>query len=62
MSEHPPPPYGQSPFGPGPHLLSPDHLQATTVLVTGVVAVAACQFLGPVALVMGTGGREVTHG
>lgn len=60
MNEHPPPPYGQSPYGPGPYPSSPDHPQATTVLVVGLLSLAVCQVLGPVAWVMGNSAvREI---
>jgi hypothetical protein len=57
----PGPPYGQPPQVPygapqnpgayGPVL--PDHPQATTVLILGIVSAVACGFVAPVAWVMG---------
>lgn len=54
QSYGPPPqvPYGApQPAGYGPVL--PDHPQATTVLVLGIVGVVVCGFVAPVAWVMG---------
>jgi hypothetical protein len=44
----PHPPYGGVPWGP-----PPDHPQATTVLILGVLGVALCQIVAPFAWVMG---------
>ncbi|HEX5086213.1 MAG TPA: DUF4190 domain-containing protein [Nocardioides sp.] len=52
----PPPPYGgppPNPYGP-PHAFgAPDHPQATTVLVLGILGLVLCQVLSIVAWVMG---------
>ncbi|MDQ3486063.1 MAG: DUF4190 domain-containing protein [Actinomycetota bacterium] len=53
MSEHPPPPSGQGPYGSVPYQSSQDHPQAIMVLVLGLIGLVACQILGPVAWVMG---------
>ena len=49
------PPYG-APYGP-PHggypVVAPDHPQASTVLILGIVSVVACGLAGPFAWVMG---------
>ncbi len=52
--QHPPSPYGygMSPTG-VPYGPPPDHPQATTVLVLGVLSFALCQVLAPFAWVMG---------
>ncbi|WP_069165509.1 DUF4190 domain-containing protein [Nocardia altamirensis] len=42
------PPYGYSAYGP-----PPDHPQATTILIIGILGLVFCQILGPVAWVMG---------
>ena len=42
---------GQGPYG--PYGVAPDHPQATTVLVLGIVSLVVCQILGPFAWVMG---------
>lgn len=53
------PPYGAQPGPQGPPpqqpywVRPPDHPQTTTVLVLGIVGLALCQILGPVAWVMG---------
>ena len=66
MSENPPPygapqpddpqgqpnPYGQ-PYPQQPYYRAPDHEQATTVLVLGILGIVLCQVLSPVAWVMG---------
>lgn len=50
MAQQPPyPPYGPSP----PMPVRPTHREATTVLVLGIVAIAVCGVVGPVAWVMG---------
>ncbi|MBZ5739601.1 hypothetical protein [Nocardioides mangrovi] len=51
MSQQPPPPYGypQQPYYGPP----PDHPQATTVLVLGILGLVVCQVISPVAWVMG---------
>ena len=54
MSEIPPPdPYGQPYPQQGPYYQPPDHRQATTVLVLGILGLVLCQILSPVAWVMG---------
>ncbi|WP_040792912.1 DUF4190 domain-containing protein [Nocardia paucivorans] len=45
---YPPPQYGHLPYGP-----PPDHPQATTVLILGVLGMAFCQVVAPFAWVMG---------
>lgn len=59
-----PNPYGgaqSQPVGFWPGAAPPDHPQATTVLILGAVGLIACQFLGPVAWVMGSRvKREIT--
>lgn len=65
MSENPPPygaaqpepqgqpnPYGQ-PSPQRPYYAAPDHQQATTVLVLGILGIVLCQVLSPIAWVMG---------
>jgi uncharacterized membrane protein YjgN (DUF898 family) len=54
------PPPGQPPYGPpgqfgGPPyaFMPPDHPQATTVLILGILGLVLCQVLSPVAWVMG---------
>ncbi|WP_280433390.1 DUF4190 domain-containing protein, partial [Nocardia brasiliensis] len=45
------PPYGYPAYGAyGP---PPDHPQATTILILGILGLVFCQILGPVAWVMG---------
>ena len=44
------PPYGQSPYGAMP---GPDHPQATTVLVLGILGLVLCGLIAPFAWVMG---------
>jgi hypothetical protein len=44
------PPYGQSPYGAVP---GPDHPQATTVLVLGILGLVLCGLIAPFAWVMG---------
>ncbi|HYG92940.1 MAG TPA: DUF4190 domain-containing protein [Nocardioides sp.] len=49
-------PQGYSPYGgaPGqPPFIAPDHPQASTVLILGILGLAVCQVLGPFAWVMG---------
>ncbi len=56
MSESAPPPYGGPPPGPyvaGPYGAPPEHPQATTVLVLGILGLVLCQVLSPFAWVMG---------
>jgi uncharacterized membrane protein YjgN (DUF898 family) len=48
MSQPPQPPYG-----PPTYYSQPDHPQATTVLVLGILGLLLCQILSPVAWVMG---------
>ncbi|WP_327110700.1 DUF4190 domain-containing protein [Nocardia sp. NBC_01730] len=46
-----PPPYGYQAYGAyGP---PPDHPQATTILILGILGLALCQLMGPFAWVMG---------
>jgi hypothetical protein len=53
----PGPPYGNWPpnqYGAPPYAFAvPDHPQATTVLILGIVSVAVCGFVAPFAWVMG---------
>ncbi|MFC8045197.1 DUF4190 domain-containing protein [Nocardia sp. NPDC057353] len=44
---YPPPGYQQ------PYFQPPDHPQATTIVILGVLGLVLCQLLGPVAFVMG---------
>ena len=64
MTQTPPPsqPPGQPPYGsyppgqygaPGYGFAPPDHPQAVTVLILGIVSVAVCGFVAPFAWVMG---------
>jgi hypothetical protein len=54
VSEIPPPdPYGQPYPQQRPYYQPPDHRQATTVLVLGILGLVLCQILSPVAWVMG---------
>lgn len=46
---YPPPAYGYPAYGPPP----PDHPQATTVLILGIVGMMFCQVCAPFAWVMG---------
>jgi len=46
---YPPNPYGAPPYG----FVAPDHPQAVTVLILGIVSVAVCGFVAPFAWVMG---------
>jgi hypothetical protein len=50
MTDQPPP---QQPWQPGYPPPPPMHPQATTVLVLGIVALVACQVVGPFAWIMG---------
>src|SRR3954449_5699086 len=52
VSENPPP-YGQPYPQQGPYHQPPDHRQATTVLVLGILGLVLCQILSPIAWVMG---------
>ncbi|MFF2553880.1 DUF4190 domain-containing protein [Nocardia sp. NPDC058058] len=57
MSYQPPPPGYQPPpgyYGAPP----PDHPQAVTVLVLGILSLVLCQVIGPVAWVMGRRVRD----
>ncbi|WP_040838784.1 DUF4190 domain-containing protein [Nocardia brevicatena] len=47
--DYPPPRYGYPAYGPPP----PDHPQATTVLILGLLGVVFCQLVAPFAWVMG---------
>jgi hypothetical protein len=52
----PPPPYGgpPSPYGPPPlGFGAPEHPQATTVLILGILGLVRCQVISPFAWVMG---------
>ncbi|MET8872490.1 DUF4190 domain-containing protein [Nocardia sp. NPDC004604] len=51
MNYPPPPPYG-SPYG-YPAYGPQDHPQAITIMILGILGLLLCQFLGPVAWVMG---------
>ena len=54
MTQLPPgqPPYGAPQYGAGGYL-PPDHPQATTVLVLGILSLVVCGVIGPFAWVMG---------
>ncbi len=64
MSEQPPQnpyhPYGAP--GPGAPQWAPDHPQATTVLILGILGIAVCQVLAPFAWVMGKRVRDEIDG
>ncbi|MGV9414252.1 DUF4190 domain-containing protein [Nocardia sp. NPDC003693] len=50
------PPYGYPAY---PHYgPPPDHPQATTVMVLGILSLVLCQLLGPVAWIMGAKARR----
>ncbi|WP_306365231.1 DUF4190 domain-containing protein [Nocardia sp. CC227C] len=49
------PSYGYPAYGYGP---TPDHPQATTILVLGILGLVLCQLLGPVAWIMGSKARR----
>ncbi|MCP9622326.1 DUF4190 domain-containing protein [Nocardia otitidiscaviarum] len=49
------PSYGYPAYGYGP---PPDHPQATTILVLGILGLVLCQLLGPVAWIMGSKARR----
>jgi len=54
-----PPPQDAQPYGPGPYsqwsYASPrEHPQGVTILVLGILSLAVCGLIGPVAWVMGT--------
>jgi hypothetical protein len=56
----PPPPPGQPPYGPpNPYgapaygFMVPEHPQATTVLILGILGLVLCQVISPFAWVMG---------
>jgi uncharacterized membrane protein YjgN (DUF898 family) len=57
VTQPPPPPYGGQPpypYGPAPvGFGAPEHPQATTVLVLGILGLVLCQVLSPIAWVMG---------
>lgn len=66
MSDSAPPPYGglppssgqppydgQPPYGQQPFYPQPDHPQATTVLILGILGLVLCQVLSPFAWSMG---------
>lgn len=62
MSDQYPPsnPY-QGPYptpGGGPYAAPPEHQHATLILVLGVLGLALCQLIGPVAWVMGHRARK----
>lgn len=49
-------PYGQQPYGQpqyGGYFPPPEHPNATTVLIVGILSLVVCQFAGPVAWIMG---------
>ncbi|MGV9414251.1 DUF4190 domain-containing protein [Nocardia sp. NPDC003693] len=66
MSYEYPPPGNPPPPQPGYYgAPPPDHPQATTVLILGILSLVLCQFLGPVAWVMGKRARDeidASHG
>jgi hypothetical protein len=47
-------PYQPSPYAPGAGWGAPDHPQATTVLILGVLGIALCQVMAPIAWFLGT--------
>ncbi len=47
-------PYGMPQYLPGYGPIAPDHPQATTVLVLGILGIVVCGLLAPFAWVMGT--------
>ncbi|SUA74038.1 Uncharacterised protein [Nocardia otitidiscaviarum] len=49
------PSYGYPAYGYGP---PPDHPQATTIMVLGILGLVFCQLLGPVAWIMGSKARR----
>jgi hypothetical protein len=55
--EHDPPPApalsGPEPYGPRPYATPPDHPRGVLVLVLGILSVATCGLLGPVAWGLG---------
>jgi uncharacterized membrane protein YjgN (DUF898 family) len=61
VTQPPPPPPGQppyggyplNPYGPPAPSYAPEHPQAVTVLILGIVSVAVCGFVAPFAWVMG---------
>ncbi|MGA8255720.1 MAG: DUF4190 domain-containing protein [Nocardioides sp.] len=55
MTQPPPEqPPGFQPYTPwGPPLTAPDHPQAVTVMVLGIISLVTCQLIGPFAWVMG---------
>ncbi|MCU1646574.1 MAG: hypothetical protein JWN03_6849 [Nocardia sp.] len=52
-----PPPYGYQGY-PAYGAPRPDHPQATTILVLGILSLVFCQLLGPVAWIMGSKARK----
>ncbi|WP_330251849.1 DUF4190 domain-containing protein [Nocardia sp. NBC_00565] len=52
MNYPPPPQYG-APYGYPAYGPPQDHPQAVTILILGILGLLLCQFLGPVAWVMG---------
>ena len=53
MTQQPPgPPYGAPQYGGAPYL-PPDHPQASTVLILGILGIAVCGVAGPFAWAMG---------
>lgn len=54
------PPAGQPGYPPAGYFGAPppDHPQATTILIVGILSVVLCQILGPVAWVMGRRARD----
>ncbi|MFX0574077.1 DUF4190 domain-containing protein [Nocardia nepalensis] len=52
MNYPPPPQYGPS-YGYPAYGPPPDHPQATTVMILGILSLLLCQIIGPVAWVMG---------
>jgi hypothetical protein len=56
VSDSAPPPYGGPPAGPygqQPYYPPPDHPQAVTVLILGILGLVLCQVLSPFAWVIG---------
>jgi uncharacterized membrane protein YjgN (DUF898 family) len=54
VTQPPPPPQPPNPYGPPPvGFGAPDHPQATTVLVLGILGLVLCQVISPFAWVMG---------
>jgi len=55
VTQPPPEQPGYQPYTPySPPLQTPDHPQAVTVMVLGILSLVTCQLLGPFAWVMGS--------